>query len=843
MIGKGIGPSPGEEGLSKLKSRFVKWALMILPAVFFLHVAGFVLAEDVVGDLGKKVPPGPIAEVSTILPSWFPIMFFYNVDLMNEAELSSVRHIRKALSDFDLSYFDVTDKASAIQYFTARKDIGCVVVDWGVFGNRQKEAADFFQYIRDRNPALPLFILTDQEEVLRVPDAVYRNITGYLWSMDDSPAFLAGVIRRATLDYQENILPPMFKALVKFVDSGEYNWAVPGHSGGSGMLRSPAGVAFFNFFGENIFRGDVSTTIPSVGDALLHTGAVGQAEKDAATIFGADYTFFVLNGSSNSNRIVFSGLVAEGDLVLQDRNCHKSAMQGCILSKGRPVYLKPSRNNLGVIGPIHPSEFTAASLRNKIQEAGYKGISADEKPMLSIVTNPTYDGLLCDEDAVKKLLAGHVRNMHFDEAWFAYGCSHPLYQGRYAMADVPDMTAEMPPVFAVQSVHKLMAAFSQGGVLHIKNGTQKKIDWDRFNEAFLMHSSTSPFTPLIASIDTCAKMLEQPGGYYLIQTILEDSVHFRKKVEEIHRAQLKKGSWFFKPWQPDRVTAECKYGKVVDKDFLEVDNAILTGCADCWELNPGASWHGFADLPPGYAMLDPLKVTLQSPGLNLDGTMGENGIPMLVVEAFLRANHIYSEKVGFYLDLILFSPGVTKSKSGTMIAKLMDFKNAYDAGAPLTKVLPDLVRKYPESYGGMTLPGLCRKMHEFFKHSDLVTLMNGAFDILPEIAMEPSEAYARLIRGKTEYVPVSELKGRIAAAMVTPYPPGIPLIMPGERLTSKNTSLIRFLKMLEDLENQFPDFGLHVHGVKTQLIDGRKTYLVDCIKEGAGTTAKTEGAR
>ena len=682
-------------GCPLLKNRVIRFAVTILPLFLLLYFAGSALAEGVAAELGKKIPPKPIAEVSTILPNWFPIMFFYNIDLMNEAEQSSVLRIRQGLSEFDLSYFDVTDKTSAIQYFTARKDIGCVVVDWGVFEGKGKEAAGFFQYIRDRNPTLPLFIITDQEEVLQIPHEVYKNITGYLWSMDDSPAFLSGVIRKATLDYQEKILPPMFKALVEFVNTGDYNWAVPGHSGGSGMLRSPAGTAFFNFFGENIFRGDVSTTIPSVGDALLHTGAVGQAEKDAAEIFGADYTFFVLNGSSNSNRIVFSGIVTEGDVVLQDRNCHKSAMQACILTQGRPVYLKPTRNNLGIIGPIHPSEFTAASVRAKIKEAGYQGVSPDVKPMLSIVTNPTYDGLLCDTNSVKKRLAGHVRNMHFDEAWFAYGCSHPIYRTRYAMEDIPGMTAEMPPVFAVQSVHKLMAAFSQGGVLHIKNGSERKIDWDRFNEAFLMHSSTSPFTPLIASIDTCAKMMEQPGGHYLIQTILEDSVNFRKKVAQIHRAEQERGSWFFKPWQPDRVTADCKYGKVANKDFLEVDNAVLTGCSACWELNPGASWHGFTNLPAGYAMLDPLKVTLQSPGLNLDGTMDENGIPMLVVEAFLRQNHIFSEKVGFYLDLILFSPGVTKSKSGTMIAKLMDFKNAYDSKAPLTKVLPELVRKHP----------------------------------------------------------------------------------------------------------------------------------------------------
>ncbi|MCF8083199.1 MAG: lysine decarboxylase [Deltaproteobacteria bacterium] len=817
-----------------LKNRVIRFAVTILPLFLLLYFAGSALAEGVTAELGKRIPPRPIAEVSTILPNWFPIMFFYNIDLMNESEQSSLLRIRQGLSEFDLSYFDVTDKTSAIQYFTARKDIGCVVVDWGVFEGKGKEAAGFFQYIRDRNPTLPLFIMTDQEEVLQIPNAVYKNITGYLWSMDDSPAFLSGVIRKATLDYHEKILPPMFKALVEFVNTGDYNWAVPGHSGGSGMLRSPAGTAFFNFFGENIFRGDVSTTIPSVGDALLHTGAVGQAEKDAAEIFGADYTFFVLNGSSNSNRIVFSGIVTEGDVVLQDRNCHKSAMQACILTQGRPVYLKPTRNNLGIIGPIHPSEFTAASVRAKIKEAGYQGVSPDVKPMLSIVTNPTYDGLLCNTNAVKKRLAGHVRNMHFDEAWFAYGCSHPIYRTRYAMEDVPGMTAEMPPVFAVQSVHKLMTAFSQGGVLHIKNGSERKIDWDRFNEAFLMHSSTSPFTPLIASIDTCAKMMEQPGGHYLIQTILEDSVNFRKKVAQIHRAEQERGSWFFKPWQPDRVTADCKYGKVANKDFLEVDNAVLTGCSACWELNPGASWHGFTNLPAGYAMLDPLKVTLQSPGLNLDGTMDENGIPMLVVEAFLRQNHIFSEKVGFYLDLILFSPGVTKSKSGTMIAKLMDFKNAYDAKAPLTKVLPELVRKHPKVYQGMTLPELCRKMHVFFKGNDLVTLMNGAFDVLPEIVMEPSEAYVKLIRGKTEYVPVAELEGRIAAVMVTPYPPGIPLIMPGERLTSKNTSLIRFLKMLQDLDNKFPDFGLHVHGVKTESNGGQKTYMVDCIKEDLG---------
>lgn len=801
-----------------LERRCLTW----LVAVALLGTSWMVRADEPI------TPPDPFPDVCVLAPRDFPIMFVYAPSKTNGAQRRKVGQIKEALANYDQSCFDVTDLSDAIRYFDSRKDISCIVVDWNVLAANETpwSAERFFTYIRKRNPTIPIFLITDDEALSKVDSDIYRLITGYLWTLDDTPIFNAGVIRRASRDYQENILPPMFDALVKFVNRQAFNWAVPGHSGGSGLLRTPAGNAFFKFFGENIFRGDVSTTIGSVGDALLHTGAIGAGEKEAAKTFGADLSYYVLNGTSNTNRIVFSGVMTSGDIALLDRNCHKSVMQGMILTQGKPIYLMPTRNKLGVIGPIKLDEFSPESTRRKLAAAGYP---EDAKPRICVVTTPTYDGLLYQYTELKKILAGQVENILFDEAWYAYGKFYPIYSERFAMDDVKGIK-DAPTVFAGHSVHKLLAAFSQGSILHVKNGASRKVDPERFNQAFLMHCSTSPFTPLLASIDTCVKMMEYPNGHYLVHDLLEASVAFRKKVQEIYLREKARGGWFFKAWQPEKITLKDKDGATRQVDFLDVPDEVLINKPECWTLNPGESWHGFEGLPAGYAMLDPLKVTLVGPGLNMDGSMDETGIPMLIVESYLQQNSVFSEKYGFYLDLILFSPGVTKSKVGTMIARLLDFKNAYDSGAPLSEVLPNLVKDYPEVYANMTLRQLCDQMHDFFKKENLSAVMGGVFDAMPEIAMLPAEAYFKLVRGQTEYVPVSELNGRVTATMVVPYPPGIPILMPGERLTEKTRNIHRFMMFLQDLENKFPSFGLHIHGVKRVKKDGKTIYMVDCVK-------------
>jgi arginine decarboxylase len=769
--------------------------------------------------------PNPFPEICSLANKDFPIMFVSDPQKEDQLETNCLSMIKDALSGFGYSYFDVITLKDSINFFNSRKDISAIVIDLSLFTNEEDivKGLESVKYIHERNPAIPIFLITDNETIDLIPNEAFSIINGYLWSADDTPVFNAGVIKRAADTYIDQILPPMFKALVKYVNNQTYSWAVPGHSGGSALLKNPAGYAFFKFFGENIFRADINTNSATVGDALMHTGAVGEAEKKAAEVFGANYTYYVLNGTSTTNRIIFSGVVSKNDIVVLDRNCHKSIVQGTILTDSRPIYLMPTRNNYGLIGPINLNEFSPEFIKNKIKNSPYLNDVSNRKPALAVITSPTYDGLIYNVKSLKKELDNQVSNILFDEAWYAYGKFYPLYKDRYAMESYEDLKV-IPPVFAGHSVHKLLSAFSQGGMLHIKNGSKNKISKERFDQAFLMHASTSPFTPLIASIDICSKMMEKPNGYYLIQQIVEESIDFRKKLAVLYQTEKekKKNNWFFKPWQPEKVDG---------KPFYNIDNNKLMNSAEVWTLDPNDNWHGFDKYPSGYAMLDPLKVTILSPGLNFDGTMDETGIPMTVVETFLKQNGVLSEKVGFYADLILFSPGITRGKSGTMLAKLMEFKNAYDSNKPLTEVLPELVKEYPNAYNGLTIKDLCHNMHSFFKKNKLPKIMNTLFNVTPELALLPSEAYSKLIKGETEFVPVSELKGRIVATMVVPYPPGIPILMPGERITDETQSIIDFLKMIEDLDNSFPSFSLHVHGIKIETVDGKNVYKIDCVKD------------
>jgi arginine/lysine/ornithine decarboxylase len=184
-----------------------------------------------------------------------------------------------------------------------------------------------------------------------------KEINEYIWVMEDTPEFIAGRINAAARRYREHLLPPFFGELVKFSKDFEYSWHTPGHAGGIAFLKSPAGRAFHAFFGEQLFRSDLSISVGELGSLLDHSGPVGEAERYAAKVFGADQTYFVTNGTSTANKIVFFGSVTKDDVVLVDRNCHKSSEHALTMTHSVAVYFMPTRNRYGIIGPIPPSAF------------------------------------------------------------------------------------------------------------------------------------------------------------------------------------------------------------------------------------------------------------------------------------------------------------------------------------------------------------------------------------------------------------------------------------------------------------------------------------------------------
>ncbi len=776
----------------------------------------------------------------------FPILF---IDQDVHADNARGRNLDQTISELKERNFSVLTTSllrEGRSLFIAHSEVSGVVIDWDLrpehdYGGPQ----DLIHLIHRRNPRIPITLFTDRTTVHELPLDVVRAIRGYFWKLEDTPLFVTGHIQELTTQYLESILPPFFGKLVDYTEDSKYSWHTPGHMGGVAFLKSPAGRLFFDFFGEKALRSDLSVSAPELGSLLDHAGVVGEAEMNAARVFGADWTYFVTNGTSTSNRIVFSGCVNPGDIVLVDRNCHKSNMHAIIMTGAIPIYLIPSRNHYGIIGPIHEREFDPAVIQEKLKHNLLTRDSRGDPIRHAVITNCTYDGVCYDVDRIKDLLSGSVQYLHFDEAWYAYARFHPLYQGRYAMT-TGNEKPEHPVLFATQSTHKVLAAFSQASMIHIRDGHKppgERISHDRFNEAYMMHASTSPQYGIIASLDVATAMMDGEAGHALMDETIEEACLLRSKMRQI-RMQIHETEresckrWWFAVWQPDRDPLAMRRRKKSEKDSAFIygrdDNLLKVPHTDpaFWVMNPEDSWHGFPDLTPGYAMLDPTKVTILCPGVREDGGMDPVGIPAPLVTAYLRGQGIVVEKTGFHSFLILMTIGVTRGKTGSLVAALFDFKDLYDSNTPIDQVFPDIVRKHPRAYPkGTGLADLCHEMHRFLADRDIITVLESVYTSLPETAIRPADAYRCVVNGKTEDVPILELVGRVAAVMVLPYPPGIPIWMPGERLSEGNRSVIDCLLLYQEFDNRFPGFETGFHGVVIQERDGRREYTVSCVRE------------
>jgi len=261
--------------------------------------------------------------------------------------------------------------------------------------------------------------------------------------------------------------------------------------------------------------------------------------------------------------------------------------------------------------------------------------------------------------------------------------------------------------------------------------------------------------------------------------------------------------------------------------FADASLETLRDNPSAWVLHPGEKWHGFTGLPDNYCMLDPIKVTVVMPGVKDDGSLDKWGIPAAVVVKFLDTRGIVNEKSGDYIILFLFSMGNTKGKWGTLITELFEFKRHYDEETPLEEIFSDLTTAYPDRYGGMTLTSLTDEMHTFKKEHRMCELLQEAYSILPEPAVSYADAYRSLVRGDVEHVPVSKAGNRIVATGIFPYPPGIPVLAPGERTGKQNGAILQYLKSMQDFDNQFPGFEHDTHGVES--VKGE--YMMYCIRE------------
>jgi arginine decarboxylase len=609
---------------------------------------------------------------------------------------------------------------------------------------------------------------------------------------------------------------------MKFSQEYEYSWHTPGHTGGTAFLKSPVGRIFFDYFGENMLRSDLSISVGSLGSLLDHTGPIGEHEKYAARVFGAHRTYCVTNGTSMSNRVIFMAAVGRDQIALCDRNCHKSIEHSLVMSGAIPNYLVPLRNRYGIIGPIPPERLTKGAIKASIKANPLVTKGIETRAVHSIITNSTYDGLCYNARRVEELLDPSVDRIHFDEAWYAYARFNPLYRDRFAMYGDPK-DHKGPTVFATHSTHKLLAALSQASFLHIRDG-RGAIPHPRFNESYMMQASTSPLYPIVVSNDITAAMMDGPGGPTLTNESIQEAVAFRQTMGRVHRQFAGKRQWFFKTWNADAVKNR-KPGKSVR--FEEASPEWLASDPECWVLHPGQTWHGFGDLEDDYCMLDPIKVSILTPGVADKGGLEKRGIPATLVTAYLHYRGVEVEKTTDFTILFLFSIGITKGKWGTLLNALLDFKRDYDANTELAQALPGLVSNHPDTYGKLGLRDLADLMFAQLRESRQTHWLAEAFSTLPKLVMTPSAAYQHLVRDEIEHVPLDALADRVLATSVVPYPPGIPMLMPGESTGAKNGPYLGYLKALSAWDSRFPGFGHDTHGVENR--DG--VYYVQCLRK------------
>lgn len=688
----------------------------------------------------------------------------------------------------------------------------CICVDWTLGKNdatTHAQALELLRSIRQRNENVPVFLMADRDAKKSITVEAMELADEFVWMLEDTAPFIVGRVVAAIQRYLEHLLPPFTDALIRYTLKEEHSWAAPGHQGGIAFTKSPVGRVFFDFFGENLFRSDSGIERGNLGSVLDHSGPVGDSEAYVARIFGSHASYSVLNGTSGSNRAIFMACVGENQYALCDRNCHKSIEQGLVLTGGLPLYMTPTRNRYGIIGPLLPSQFDPQRIAAAIANYPLKAQAKSSKPVYAVVTNCTYDGMCLHAERAEGLLAQSSDRIHFDEAWYGYARFNPLYQGRYAMrGDPAQHQPDAPTVFATHSTHKLLAALSQSSFIHIRNG-RNPVEHSRFNESFVIQASTSPMYALFASNEVGAAMMEGKGGLSLTQDSIREAVDFRQALARTHREFASRGDWFFQPWNAPQVT-DRQTGKRVD--FADADAEQLASDPSCWELEPGAEWHGFAGLERGWCMLDPIKVGIMVPGMGADGHLLAEGIPAPVLGAFLYRNNIVPSRITDFMVLCLFSIGVTKGKWGTLINVLLAFKRHYDNNAALERVLPDLVAQAPERYRGMGLRDLSSEMFEYMRSSRMDALQADAFGNLPLIEKTPREAFQALQAGEAELLPLSQAAGRVTGVGIMPYPPGIPIVMPGENLGPVDGPWVRYIQALQDWGNNFPGFEKEVEG-------------------------------
>jgi arginine decarboxylase len=713
----------------------------------------------------------------------------------------------------------VADGTAIVGYDTS---LAAVLLNWNLGQNdaaTHAAAATLLSRLVERQDATPVFLLADREKTRdSMTIEVAEMVDEFVWLLEDTADFLAGRVLAAIRRYRAQLLPPYARVLTEYAQIREHSWSAPGHQGGIGFTKHPAGRAFFDFLGENSFRIDMGIERGVLGSLLDHTGPVLESEKYAARVFGAHRSYSGVVGTSGSNRSIMQACMKEDDLVVLDRNCHKSIEQGLMLTGARPVYMVPTRNRYGIIGPISPSEMDAKSIRAKAKAGPLTRDYADQKPVYAVLTNSTYDGLCYNAVRAQALLEKSSDRIHFDEAWYGYARFNPMYENHFAMRGDPAKHTG-PTVFATHSTHKLLAALSQASYIHVRDG-RGAIEHHVFNQAYMMHTSTSPLYAIIASNDITSAMMDGKSGHSLTQEAILEAVDCRQVVGRMWRTFARKKDWFFKPWNVETVKHKGRR-----LPFEDAPAETLCTSQEPWVLRPGDKWHGFDNIVDDWCMLDPVKVSILSPGMGEDGKLEKTGVPAALVNAWFNRFGIVPTRVTDFQVMFLFSIGISKGKWATLLTNLLAFKRAYDSNTRLSECLPEIAAQYPDRYHNIGLHDLGDELFEYLRENRPGELLNDAFASIPHADMTPRQAYQKLVTGEIELVSADKLANRTAANAVMPYPPGIPMLMSGENFGKDDSPQIGYLRSMQHREAQFPGFAGVIEGA--EMHDG--TYHVLCV--------------
>lgn len=701
-----------------------------------------------------------------------------------------VKHLKIAFTDSVKPWISSIEDRTCIPINeTDFTNIGAVVVsasEMDVLDNEQIRSFGIPVIVMVVDPSHTISF--DMERIEAVIDVTSTSINDY-----------KGTIEQIVASYEALILPPFFKALSDYVGENNAQFDCPGHQGGQFFAKHPTGRAFYDFFGDHIFRADLCNADVKLGDLLIHEGYAHDAQAHAAAVYNADKTYFVLNGTSSANKVVLNALLTPGDIILYDRNNHKSICHGgLVMSGATPIYLETGRNPFGSIGGILEHCFDESYIRNLIGEKDPNKAKADRPIRLAVIQLGTYDGTIYNARQVVDKIGHLCDYIFFDSAWVGYEQFIPM------MKDCSPLLLELGPndpgILVTQSVHKQQAGFSQTSQIHKKDkhikGQDRYVDHKRFNNSFMMHASTSPFYPLFASLDVNAKIHEGELGKQLWRECIEVGIDARKSV--LRRCK------YLRPLVPPIVHG---------KKWEEGNTQEMANDVSYFAFEPNAKWHSFKGYGEGQYFIDPCKFQLITPGINVEtGAYEDIGIHANILANYLRENRIIPEKCDLNTILFLMTPAESKEKMDALVDQLVRFEELIDRNAPMEEVLPSIYYSHLDKYKGYHIRQLCQEIHDFYKARNVSTLQQRLFSkaYFPEYVMNPQEANFEFQRNKGELVSLDEAEGRIALEGALPYPPGVLCVHPGERWS--RTACDYFLALEEGI-NQLPGFAPEIQGV------------------------------